>query len=500
MQSAAERSSPPWPTRGLALLRQDWAIVSLTLLTLLALAYRIARQLPLSPEVTGDTESYLAIAAHRPPLYGWLLALHERLFGSLDHLPIVQLVLLAAGLLLYGIEFGRLLRNALAGAFAIMLILFHPAIHDISRAAMTEAVFLALVLAGLGLQFRQARIGSLASLLGASFCFALATATRTTGAVLLPLPLLAALLDNRSQANKALRHALAAGILAGAVLAMAMTANWARHGHFEIGSWVGASILGKGLLLATEEDRPLFPNGTAMVLPEAAAARQRIAAQPDLPSRLQAQMQAYSDLRYPLFLPAAETGWPGWLTADERGRGQLEMALTKELIAHHPANYLRLWLRDWLSLQLYPAYWPAWLGPAVGDRAAFPACHMQGNCWVLDRYDIPARSLLALLAAAAASLAGTLLLLPLALRPVLQRRASPKLTLAWLLAGLAQASLLATSAFEAGLARYATLPHLLGTALLIWMIVEATRRFGVLPHLQAAPGPTPVPPPPRRRP
>lgn len=161
------------------------------------------------------------------------------------------------------------------------------------------------------------------------------------------------------------------------------------------------------------------------------------------------------------------------------------MALTKELITHHPADYLRLWLRDWLSLQLYPAYWPAWLGPAVGDRAAFPTCHMQGNCWVLDRYDIPARSLLALLAAAAASLAGTLLLLPLALRPMLQRRASLKLTLAWLLAGLAQASLLATSAFEAGLARYATLPHLLGTALLIWMIVEATRRIGVLPRLQA---------------
>ena len=72
-------------------------------------------------------------------------------------------------------------------------------------------------------------------------------------------------------------------------------------------------------------------------------------------------MQAYSDLRYPLFPPAAETGWPGWLDEDERRRGQMEMALAKELITRHPAGYLRLWLRDWLSLQLYPAYWPAWL-------------------------------------------------------------------------------------------------------------------------------------------
>ncbi|PWT92870.1 MAG: hypothetical protein C5B56_01685 [Proteobacteria bacterium] len=43
------------------------------------------------------------------------------------------------------------------------------------------------------------------------------------------------------------------------VLFISMTGNWIRHGRFEIGSFAGVALLGKGLLLLEAEDVPALP-------------------------------------------------------------------------------------------------------------------------------------------------------------------------------------------------------------------------------------------------
>ena len=113
---------------------------------------------------------------------------YQRATGGVAYLPWMQLVLLSAGLLVFAVELGRLLRSALAGAAAIVLLTRHVTVYDSPGIIITESLFLALLLAGLGLHFRHARQGGGRARAGAAICFALAAATRTTGTAFLLLP------------------------------------------------------------------------------------------------------------------------------------------------------------------------------------------------------------------------------------------------------------------------------------------------------------------------
>jgi hypothetical protein len=144
-------------------------------------AIHIARHLPVTPLPTGDSASYLTLASYRPPAYGWLLNAFEYVTGGLSYLPLFQLVLLISCLFFFATELGRVLRSAVLGALAIPLVLDHVAIHDAPPWIMTEALFVATLLAGLALQLRYARTGTGISLVGAGACFALAAVTRTIG-------------------------------------------------------------------------------------------------------------------------------------------------------------------------------------------------------------------------------------------------------------------------------------------------------------------------------
>jgi hypothetical protein len=182
---------------------QVWPCILFTV----ALVGRMARKLPLQPEMIPDSDTYLAQAEFRPPLYGWLLNVWQGLIGGLDYLPFGQLLLLGVALCVFGIELGRLLRNPLVGPIAVLVALLHPIIHDSPRSVMTEAVFLASILLGLAFLCRYCRRGSLVALLLATACFGLATLTRSTGMAFLPLPLLLAVLDPRLQCNSAIQCA-----------------------------------------------------------------------------------------------------------------------------------------------------------------------------------------------------------------------------------------------------------------------------------------------------
>ena len=141
---------------------------------------------------------------------------------------------------------------------AIVLILSHGGIHASASSLMSDGVFTGLVLGGLGLQFRSVRRDENVSLAGATVCFALATGTRSAGAAFLLIPILTTCLDHRrSLAAAAIRTGQVA-MVAGLVLSVIMAGNWAKNGRFEIGSWTGISLLGKGLLLIEPADLRIY--------------------------------------------------------------------------------------------------------------------------------------------------------------------------------------------------------------------------------------------------
>ena len=178
---------------------------------------------------------------------------------------------------------------------------------------MTEASYTAFLLLGLAMQCRHVRRGDNASLLVAAGCFAICTLTRSTGMAFLPLPLLAAVWDRRVPLRRGATRALGclAVILFGLGVGMGWT--WRVHGHFELGSWTGISLLGKSLVLARPGDLPMLPPALAEQVTDAAAtSRALTAAQPDLTARLRAQVQSSSDVRYAVFWPGADADWPAW--------------------------------------------------------------------------------------------------------------------------------------------------------------------------------------------
>ncbi len=446
------------------------AVLALGGVLAIALLVHMALHLPVVAITTGDSAEYLALSAQRPPLYGLLLRAWQGLHGSFDDLPLAQFLLLGGALLACAMELARLLRFALLGFALVPLVLMHPVGHDIARWMMSESLFLSCVLGGIGLHLRFVRRGGAAGLVGAALLFGLAAITRSTGLALLPLPLLAALLDRRRPMLGAAKLGAGCGVAMVLVLLAGMAVNARLNQRFEIGSFAGIALLGKALLLLQPDDLAMLPAAAAVTLPEAEQARLRIARQPELAARLRAQLQSTQDLRYASFFPAALAQWPAWAAADWRERSSLGQAMALRLIAAHPAAFAGLWLNDWLALVLYPTYWPAWASTEAPDRLAFPACGRNDNCWALERYDIGVVGWLPLLLVSIAGLlAGSVLLLRCGW-PVLRRRATPKAVLGCGLALVIHATLLLSAATEAGFARYAAPVHAMNVVLVLGLL------------------------------
>lgn len=466
------------PSRRLTWRTAEFWIQACALFVTGFLIARMARKLPLQPLTTGDSAAYLDLLGYRPPFYGWFVNDWRFITGSIDGLPMLQLVVLGLGVFAFAVEFGRMLRSPLVPLLAVPILLMHPGIHDSAAWVMTEAPYMALILIGLAMQCRFVRRGDLASLLLAAACFAVSALTRSTGMAFLPLPLLAALLDRRVGLGPgALRATLCAG-LAALCLLIGMTWTWMRDGRFEIGSWAGISLLGKSLVLTRPGELPLLPEPLAGEVAEAAAlSRQLIAEQPDFAARLRAQVQASSDVRYAVFWPRAEAEWPEWSRAGGQERDRLARAISAPLVAAHRGEYLRMAANDWLSLVVHPNYWPAALTATPAEPHRFAACAQTGTCWGIDRYDFPLFGLVPLFAVSILGTLAALLLIPLRALPVLRRRAAPVLVLMWGAAMVLHGTLLATAAVEAGHMRYTVALHTLDLMLLFWLAALGARRL-----------------------
>ena len=454
----------------------DLWIVLPSLAIALVFVLRMARHLPLLPIPTGDSAAYVAMAGYRPPLYGWLTNGWIYMTGGLESLPLAQLILLGCAVAVFIIELARLLRSPVVPVLAAPLILLQPAIYDSSRWLLTESSFVALTLLGLAMHCRFARRGDMAPLLVAAACFGLSTLLRSTGMAFLPLPLLVAAFDRRVGFGAGLLRAAMAAVVAIGVVLSGMSWTYIRHGHFEIGSWAGISLLGKALVLLRPEDAVGKPSAVRAALPAAAAARRHIAEQPDIAATLRAQIQSSGDVRFPAFWPTAEREWPEWMAADGRGKDLLARGIARDLIAAHPGEYLRLWANDWLGLIIQPSYWPAWATTVPSDWTTFAFCREFDNCWGLERYDLPPHGLVILIGGAVGGAVLAFILIPVLAWPVLRRRADPTRVLVWGIALVLHGTLIVTSAIEAGHIRYTVALHVLDITLLLWLLVTLAPR------------------------
>ncbi|RYI89031.1 MAG: hypothetical protein EON47_21815, partial [Acetobacteraceae bacterium] len=81
----------------------DLAWVPVLVVWLLSNGYVLAR-LPRLPVLTQDSASYLALGPTRAPGYGWFLHAVQAVTGpELAYLPLVQSLLIALGLLAFGL-------------------------------------------------------------------------------------------------------------------------------------------------------------------------------------------------------------------------------------------------------------------------------------------------------------------------------------------------------------------------------------------------------------
>ncbi len=457
----------------------DLAWVPVLVAWLLTTGYVLAR-LPRLPVATLDSTSYLALGPTRAPGYGWFLHAVQALGGpDLAYLPLAQTLLIALALLGFGLALARLLRSGVAAA-VVVLVWAHTGTFEASRYVMSEGLFLPAMLAGLACCLVYARRGGWAALLGATIAFGLALLTRMAGAVLLLLPLLLVLLDGRLGPGAVLRRwALVLGVSAALVLG-GMAANQARNGVFEIGSNTGTSLLGKALLLLRPETVQAVGPGIGQgigqnevlrrVLPPAAEARAAVAAAPGYAASLRAQDQAYEELRWWSFFPAAG----GRVAqADSREAAQLAGQVARAVIATDPMGYLRLVLRDWSGLVLYPHFWPVAASPAGSPHPFFAHCPDDpGRCWTFFRLEVPRYYGMAMLGTSLFGIAAGLVLVVGWGGRALRRRLGPAERAMLAMALVAQASLVATALFEAGLWRYTIAAHAMNAALICWAMAR----------------------------
>lgn len=440
-------------------------------------AYVFAR-LPWLPTETPDSESYLALDPSRPPAYGWLLNGYLKAKGgegleALGGLPLLQTALVALALLAFARQLDRLLGRRWAGSVAVLAVWANAATYEATRWVMSEALFLPAVLLGLALAFAHARRGDAWTLAGCAASFAFAALARNSGAVMLAIPALLALLDGARPAGRRLaRVCLAAGV-AVLVLAGGMLDTHARHGRFALGSNSGISLLGKGLLLlgAAPDRDPVL----AAAAVRAAEARAAVAAAPGLLATMRAQAQAYELLRWPSFFPEAEAAWPAWREGDPAERNAIASRIAKDAIAAAPGRYAALAARDWLGLVLLPHLWPPALGGGNSGHDFFAGCRAAPeSCWAFFSLPLPTPYAVSALAVSLGGFVASLAALLVTLPGVLGGGAlAPAERVVFALVVAIQGTLLGTALTEAGLWRYTIHVNAMNAAVLAWLAHRA---------------------------
>jgi hypothetical protein len=341
-----------WPSLDLTALTRPGSlqVVLFVLLSAIWVA-TLVTNLPSAPHIETDSESYLTFADYRPHGYPILLAVLSALLGGLHYLPAIQCCAFFCSVIFLGVAVSLRVNCIVAAPVVLTISAMAPGIYFTS--IMSDAMFSSFITAGAAFLVLFAHRGAIALILLASFFFGAAAATRTIGYVPLFIFFVVAGIASLRNNHSLLRFA-ALPIPALIVLSFAATSNFVNNGRLSIGSFGGASLLGKGLVLA----RPL-PNGQIFsplnwTAEDGQQARDAIAKAPSFTLKMLMTRQYYEYLRWFDFWDKAKERWPQWRLATTRERGILAGDLAKAYIAKDITGYTKLALLDYASLWLVP--------------------------------------------------------------------------------------------------------------------------------------------------
>jgi len=310
---------------------------------------------PTLPWIITDSASYLNYGPMRPHGYSWMLSLHQAAFGGLHHLPAMQALLFALALALLCVAVAKRFESVPAG-LAVLALTAMTLNTELLGTVMADWPYMAWVVAAAGFILLAQRLPSAGWVAAAATCIGLAITFRTVGFLLLPCFALFVLLQCLRPGVRRGRLIAAAVLPVLALCAAAAASNQIRHGRFEIGSYGGMSLLGKGLVLAAplpEGERLAFLNPVADLM---TPARQTLERTDGFVLRALIARQYYEYLRWNVGLKALADRWPDLYAGDEARTGRLAGELAATYISRDPRGYLHLVALDYFSLWALPRY------------------------------------------------------------------------------------------------------------------------------------------------
>jgi len=314
----------------------------------------LGRDLPSSPWLDSDSQSYLQFSPVLPHGYPLFLAAYRCLFPDLAYLASFQLAAYIGAVLLLALAVERRTDSSLASAAVLLLTIaaadtaeFPSAVSDplYAAASISGTAFLVFYGAsrrGLWLFLATAGLGA-------------ALIVRAVGITLL-LVLLLAVVAQRTYVQFRLVKTVAVCALPIVLLYSAAASSQLVHnGRFMLGNWGGMDVLGKVPLLSRlTPEISEFARLNGLIV-EMQPARTKLARLNPLLEALTAR-QYYEYLRWYVMMPEFERNWPAWRDADDYDRGQLAARIALTYIAEDWAGFLRRTAIDLAGLWTMPRW------------------------------------------------------------------------------------------------------------------------------------------------
>lgn len=458
--------------------RRPWVALVLAVPALAGVAWH-ALHPPAVALMQLDSSGYVEFAATRSPGYPLFLRAVQAVAGGLDAVPAVQLGLYGAAALFLALGVLRL-----AGAVPALLILLvtlgNVEIVKFAFMAMTEAPYIALLMAVLGALARWLAGGRAGWLAAAAALTGVAILVRPAGYALLAVLPPAVLWQVWRHRDGWLRAVLVTALPVVAVLAAGATAYHARHGAWATQSFLGSNLIGKAAPLADGTEPSRHPALVRWIHDVTAPTAGLPDAAEDWQARFLLIAPLYDHWRWQQVMPglAARTGLD---PADDKALNALSTELGLDILLAHPMAYaadvaLNLW-----------ALWtvPDALTPAGTERFQALLAGLEPLPPLHFAYEARARNpvlVYGLRGVLAVALLASLLAVAVVLRRALVRtEVAPALFLAFLAALLAHASLILVAGVQAGLPRYlwSAWPAVMLVPILVpWAWVPALRAGG----------------------
>lgn len=216
-------------------------------LAMLALTHHSAR-----PLLNADSMGYVEFDAFRPYGYPVVVNLIKDLFGSLEDVVPVQVLVFHGALLALALSFGRLSRSLVLSGTLVLASAANAGLFNSFYSIQVESVAAALMMLAAACFLGFLRRGRTRDLLGYGLFVGLSLTVRPISLVLVPVTLvLLGLFWSPAFHRRGIAAAGALLIMAGCLLSVAMF-NQQRHGFFGLNGNAGIGLYGKAMFLALD--------------------------------------------------------------------------------------------------------------------------------------------------------------------------------------------------------------------------------------------------------